>query len=289
MIVLYLAGRLPILSNLEDERMKKLSATLLTLIFLLAFSIPVSANPAESDSQGLEPFKDASTKSESEIDDYLKQMGFTNEELGFTSLELKKDIASNGGTKIKVEKLDPEVVVKDEFGKTVAPSDKISTQDVRDGIFRLYGYAIKNGSANSTENSYSIYAQYSWDRGPLNYYTDTLAMAWQSKVTPYGSPYSVHNWRSGSHLYQYTNEVQKKQNEGDSFEVDVFGYPDPQDGYAKQEVRAPKSLAGQTGSVEIGYAHKTIPGVALAILNYFSIDFSGAGQQEYADRFNFSF
>lgn len=119
------------------------------------------------------------------------------------------------------------MVVKDEFGKSVAPSDKISTQDVRDGIFRLYGYAIKNGSANSAENSYSIYAQYSWDRGPLNYYTDTLTMVWQSKVTPYRSPYSVHNWRSG--------------------------------------------------------------GAALAILSYFSIDFSGAGQQEYTDRFNFSF
>lgn len=88
----------------------KLSVTLLTLIFLLVISIPVSANPTDSDSQGLEPlepFKDASTKSESEIDDYLKQMGFTDEELGFTSLGLKKDIASNGDTKIKVEKLDP--------------------------------------------------------------------------------------------------------------------------------------------------------------------------------------
>lgn len=34
----------------------KLSVTLLTLIFLLVISIPVSANPAESDSQGLKPF-----------------------------------------------------------------------------------------------------------------------------------------------------------------------------------------------------------------------------------------
>ncbi|MGR6763187.1 hypothetical protein ACU1JV_15220 [Paenibacillus sp. T2-29] len=269
--------------------MKKLSATLLTLIFLLVFSIPVSANPAESDSHGLEPFKDASTKSESEIDGYLKQMGFTDEELGFTPLELKKDIASNGGTKIKIEELDPEVVIKDENGKTVAPSDKISTQDVKDGIFKMYGYAFKLESPNSRENAYHVYASYNWERGPLAYYTDTLAMAWQSKVTPYRSPYSVHNWRSGSHLYQYENQLQKQQIEGDAFEVDVLGYPDPQDGFARQEVRAPKSLTGQTGAVEIAYAHKTIPGVALAILNYFSIDFSGAGQQEYQDRFNFTY
>ncbi|MFC7558266.1 hypothetical protein ACFQY3_03310 [Paenibacillus farraposensis] len=58
----------------------------------MVISIPVSANPAESDSQGLEPFKDASTKSESGIDDYLKQMGFTDEELDFTSLGLKKTL-----------------------------------------------------------------------------------------------------------------------------------------------------------------------------------------------------
>ncbi|KHL93135.1 hypothetical protein QW71_25095 [Paenibacillus sp. IHB B 3415] len=257
---------------------------------MLLFSFPVFASDnVVAEPEYIAPLENTDTLSESELNDYLGQMGFTTEETSFISLALKKQIVSDGGIKIKAEKLNPVKTIIDEEGKVVS-SNQFSTRSVQEGNFSLYGFATKNSSPNSSENSYNIYAQYNWAKAPTFCFTDTLGMAWQSQATPYGAPYSVHNWRSDPQLFQYTNKIQKQENDGDAVEINIISTGDQsQDGYLKQEIRVAKSYAGQTGSVALGYAHKLIPGAALAILNFFSVDFSGAAIEDFTDRFNFTY
>ncbi|WP_110933534.1 hypothetical protein [Paenibacillus bouchesdurhonensis] len=265
--------------------MKRSSIFLFTLLLMVVFSIPASAAPNENDL--IAPLEDAFSKNNQEVDQYLKMMGFTEDELAPLSTKLKKEIASNGGIKIKVEQLDPEERIIDKDGNDITNS-RISIQDYNDSKFSLYGLAIKTASG-TTENTYDIYAQYVWKSRPNFAFTDTLAMSWQSQVTPFGSPYSVHNWRNDPFTHQYTNSIQNQQNEGNSVLIDLLAVDSQQDGYIKQTVKVSKSYQGTTGSVSLGYAHKIIPGIVSTILNYFSISFSGSGYQEFTDRFNFTY
>lgn len=244
------------------------------LAALLTFVLVVPASAAQRDSKDdnlIAPLEDAFFMNETSVDEYLKLMGFNENELSPLSLNLKKEIASKGGKKVKVEELSLQEKIVDVNGKEVM-KNSIGIQAEDNNKLSLFGIATKTASG-SKENTYDIYAQYSWSSRPNFAFTDTLAMAWQSKVTPYGKPYSVHNWRNDPFLHQFDNKIQKQQNEGDSFELNLLAVDAQQDGYARQTVKVSTDYEGTTGSVAIGYAHKLVPGVVTAILNYFSIDF----------------
>lgn len=152
--------------------------------------------------------------------------------------------------------------------------------------FSLWGWAVKIGSTDK-ENRYSVYVEYKWDGSPMNFYTDKLAMAWQSNATPFGDP-------SGRHFVDgkpYTNTIDKKLVSGDSWNVDMKagGSGTIQEGYGYQELRAPLTAAGTSAAVQVGYVHRLAPGSSGVILAYGLISFTGSLQTEYNDRFNFTY
>jgi hypothetical protein len=252
-------------------------------LLTLVFSLPASA---ASNKELVAPLENALLKNSIELNIYLQTLGFTAEELAPMSIELKKEIASNGGIKIKAQKLNPELKTYDMNGNDI--TDTIfSTHKYTDSKTTMFGYAIKTGRG-SKENTYDLYAQYTWNSRPNYAFTDTLAMSWQSHVTPYGDPYSVHNWRNYPE-FQYTNKLQSAKIEGSAVEIDLIYAPDPQDGYMRQTVKVDKSYEGKTGAVALAYAHTKVPTIVEAVLNYFSISFSGFSYEEYTDRFNFTF
>lgn len=272
-------------------KLKNLLITAFTLMLLFSSShVALAATYNNTDDVIVAPLETEYLDNTDKINQQLSLMGFTENEIEATPEALRKEIASEGGKKIKIEDFNSQPVTTDAYGNQILTNSLgITTQDFSTGKFSMRGYAISKGAVNASEKAYDVYATYNWSSAPINTYTDTLAMAWQSNMTPYGAPYSVNNWRSGAQLFQYNNKIQKQQVQGNSIEVDVIASGnDPQDGYAKQQIRVSKSTTG-TAAVELGYAHKLVPGIALAVLNFVNIDFSGASQQEWSDRFNFSY
>ncbi|GIQ68399.1 hypothetical protein DUZ99_00835 [Xylanibacillus composti] len=279
--------------------MKKIFFLLFSMFLIVSQSVVAVSN--EDSEFFVKPLALSSLDEIKKVDLHLKKMGFTNEELALMQDDMKIDIASRGGKKWAVQKLTPKITSVDEQGNRIVISEDDSAirksdmdiQKVSTSDFELWGWVVKYGSVNSSENSYAVYADYKWNKGPFNAYTDKLAMAWQDKVTPYGDPTGLHYWRwnpyNQGEAHVYTNAIDKKLIQGNSWKVNVIAGGDPQDGWGRQEIRVKKSNAGTTGAVEIGYAHRICPGGTDVTISYGVISFSGFCQTEYNDRFNFTY
>lgn len=263
------------------KRVFLVAVAVLMFIFSQGF---VAASSNVDGNELISPLAKNSLTDAKKVDNHLIKMGFTADELKRMPETMKADIASSGGKKIAASKIDTTAVYVDEHGNR-SPVITLANDD--DGL-QLWGWVVKIGST-STENKYAAYVEYEWPTGPFWHYTDTVAMAWQSRATPYGDPLSQHNWRpSGSH-HVYNNAIDKQQVEGNAWKVDIIGGGSPQDGWGRQELRVGKSYEGQTGAIEIGYVHRLAPGTATVTISYGALSFSGTLQTEYNGRFNFTY
>lgn len=261
----------------------------LSLVFILPV---VSANPNESQNF-IEPLTGAESENPEVIDSHLKRMGFSDEELAKIPAGMKVDIASKGGKKILYKELDPEVVTYDEDGnKIVLEQSDIDIAQATDGDLTINAWAVSHGSVSSTENSYTLYANYIWAKTPLNRYTDVIAMAWQSKAVPYGAPEGMHYWYWSPNQppHEFINEVDLQQIEGNSWKIDIISTSSPQDGWVSQTIRVPKTEAGTTGAIAIGYSHRFVPSLPGVSISWGSVSFDPSSfQTDLYDRVNFTY
>lgn len=265
--------------------MRKMLSLILVFTLILSFSFTV-VYAKDNSSEYLKPLNNLDIKNIDKVDKYLVKMGFSEEEINYMDKDIKINIASNGGKKLKLNKISTINNISE---------DTIEILRVDDDIFTLYDpIVIKKGEVNGgLEIEYDIYAQFKWRDTPEFAFTDTLALAWQEIVIPYGdatgqikrTPASI-PW-----TYEVRELIATEKIEGNYWEVDVFtgGGGDIQDGWGLQTVRVNKNHEGTTGVLEIGYAHKYTPGFVEPTISYASITFNLFSGKEYNDRYNFTY
>ncbi|WP_128894500.1 hypothetical protein [Longirhabdus pacifica] len=281
---------------------RNLKIAILMTIFSLFLITPVLASDENNDNLVF-PFLNLENATEEMIDDYLIRMGFEKKEIEVMSTQLKADIAKRGGKKVELTKISSEIATYDEFGRKMdynstlssTPSVFNTSSSSSSDNFTLWAYVSKNeDESNSSENSYSVWVYYKWSSTPLNYYTDKLALAWQNKATPYGDPggFGAKGTKFGDQLIDVENwdlPVDKEQMQGNSWKVDVKGsLVLEQWGQGYQEIRVPTEYEDTTGSIQVGYGHKILPGSVSVTIGYASISF-GSGTISYNDVYNFTY
>ncbi|WP_128894501.1 hypothetical protein [Longirhabdus pacifica] len=283
---------------------RNLKIAILMTIFSLFLITPVLASDENNDNLVF-PFLNLENATEEMIDDYLIKMGFEKKEIEVMSTQLKADIAKKGGKKVELSKTSSEVVTYDQFGRKMdynsslssTPSVFNSSSSSSSDIFSLWAYVSKNeDESNSSENSYSVWVYYKWSESPFNFYTDKLAVAWQSKAGPYGDPSGFGNTQLVLDCCEHPPEswdlpVDKQELEGTSWKVDVkAGGPDVEQwGQGYMEIRVPTKYEGTTGALEVGYAHRLGPGSITVTLNYGDVSFTPVLTEVYEDRYNFTY
>ena len=117
---------------------------------------------------------DASSVSESALDEHLQEMGFDTTEISTLPIDMKRDISSKDGKKVAAQELDTTVTVTDEEGNTVTDRAAIN-QLAASSNPNISGYAVYSGTSNNgRERIYQVYATYRWASSPFNFYTDNL-------------------------------------------------------------------------------------------------------------------
>lgn len=223
----------------------------------------------ERESRIIAPLDNAENLTEDMLDKHLLLMGFNEDEISRMSVDVKTDIASNGGVKIESSddfKLSRMIV--DEKGNTMEITDQDSLSlfaDWGDNDFELAPVVLYNGYTSDKKNYLiTLYLDYYWEHQPVFAYTDKLAMGWQYVATAVGPPESKHyHYPKGKNTtpYYVYNNAFTDHNYGNEWAVDVqlggsYG-SSYQFGYAKQQISVPASVVGTNATFEAWYAHKT--------------------------------
>ncbi|WP_068502561.1 hypothetical protein [Paenibacillus kribbensis] len=267
---------------------KNVISGLLSLFMFFSLLTSVGAQASNEIDQGIIPaLSDASSVSESALDEHLQEMGFDTTEISTLPIDMKRDISSKDGKKVAAQELDTTVTITDEEGNTVTDRAAIN-QLAASSTPNISGYAVYSGTSNNgRERIYQVYATYRWASSPFNFYTDNLAMAWQSNATPTGTPNGQHSVGGNT----YSNPVDKEEVSGTAWLVDIKagGNTTVQSGWGRQELRYATSSQGINTAIAVGYSHRTLPTFTTDIsLSYGVVSFSGNGKADYYGRFNFT-
>jgi hypothetical protein len=262
--------------------MGKLSKVL--TVSMLCFSLiittfGVSQKASAQNDELVPPLQISLQQDKNEVNKHLIKMGFNQAEIATIPFEMKQDIASNGGVKKEVIHTESEVVKTDEFGN----QNTLNTL-YQDNDFSLTGYALKTAS-NTKENEYDIYVNYNWKSEPFFFWTDVVAISWQSQGSPISgtsnSRHTVVNWIANKWTTTHVNNNLNSSSNlnGTAWDVDIIATWErkgSQYGYGKQTIRVPKSYEGTTGAFQVGYSHTHTPGNISVSIGPVGIDFGGA-------------
>ncbi|WP_340027874.1 hypothetical protein MHB71_23895 [Paenibacillus sp. FSL H7-0940] len=274
---------------------KTLVSGLLSLFMFFSLLTSVGAQASnEVDEAVIPALSDAFSADESTINNHLEKMGFNSTEIFNLPIDMKRDISSKDGKKVASQDVDLTINATDEQGKSV--NKQALAEQVRAAASgpTVSGYAVYGGTSNNgKERIYQVYATYKWSSSPFNFYTDNLAMAWQSNATPTGSPngqHTVYN-TNGVKVGSYSSKVSKEEVSGTAWLVDIKagGSYNVQDGWGRQELRYPTSSQGISTAIAVGYSHRTLPGFTTGVgLSFGYVSFTGTGKVDYTGRFNFT-
>ncbi|ALS09925.1 hypothetical protein ABE82_26265 (plasmid) [Paenibacillus peoriae] len=267
---------------------KSVFSGLLSLFMFFSLLTSVGAQASNEVDQGIIPaLSDASSVNESTLDEHLQEMGFETTEISTLPIEMKRDISSKDGKKVAAQEVDTTVTITDEEGNTV--TDQAATNQLAASATpTISGYAVYSGTSNNgRERIYQVYATYRWASSPLNFYTDNLAMAWQSNATPTGTPNGQHTVDGNT----YSSPVDKEEVSGTAWFVDIKagGSSTVQSGWGRQELRYATSSQGINTAIAVGYSHRNLPGNDTEVnLGFGVVSFGGIGKTDYTGRFNFT-
>lgn len=239
---------------------------------------------------------DPSSLDESQKDEVLRLMNFSEEEVNNFPEELVNKLITTGGVKVTTTQSNLEQTYtslagvdyviteenKDEVNK-IKEEDKntlsnnlISTLSMgskQDGTWSGYGALFFSGkTSNGLEYNYSYLTYFNWSETPFWPYSDKIAMSYQNNATRVGSSGVYYSNPAQSTLSIDTSSIYGIST---SYNIMGEGY-----GYIKADVRIPTNQTGYTGLFNSAYGHPWLPsGMAVNIGGYGSISLTGQGDK----------
>ncbi|NOU88661.1 hypothetical protein GC102_23330 [Paenibacillus sp. LMG 31460] len=233
-----------------------------------------------------------------QIDNILKYMGFSKEDIDKMSSEIKNDITSAGGKKISVEKTNEKEIYtdidgnefdvtdenrntimqkiendKEKFKKRENKSVSVAAMgSASEGIWTGWSWLVFRGTVG-LEYEYSYYTEYKWDGNPNLAFQDTVAQSWQSHTTTIGrAGTAYHEYKLGG-IQSNSMEFLNTSVYGSEAKFDIYTNYNlsKQYGFVREDVRIPTSNATLSGVWAAGYAHPYSSGIIRAIFGFASI------------------
>lgn len=250
------------------------------------------------------PVANASSLSSAQIDNVLRQMNVSEDEISMFAREFKEQLVAKGGVEVHLETkatqtyhsldgkkyvITPEnkeevaaiqardqATIAEQGKSTGAMTASDSMGSASDGIWSAHASLFFAGkSSNGYEYVYDYYNYYSWSDYPQNVLWDSIAQSWGANISSANSS-GANNYLTGivgSGPYTQAPMTITRKIGGTKGDFDlVTSYH--QYGALHDELRIPLAQKGTNQQLTAGYAHPYIGGIVAVALTYLGIDWA---------------